>query len=121
MADTGIFCTTAEVERKAGANANATSKAEAYTNDYVTQAESVINSMCRYNFSDNYGTLNADIKNILKEIASNLAAIYVIQYDFSGFTSRIEGEDMINVLRDAALRGLSILRDKKVQDFIIES
>ena len=121
MADTGIFCTTAEVERKAGANCSAISKAEAYTNDYVTQAESVINSMCRYNFSDNYGTLNADTKQILKEVASNLAAIYVIQYDFSGFTSRIEGEDMVNILRDAALRGLSILRDKKVQDFIIES
>ena len=42
---------------------------------------------------------------------------YVIQYDFSGFTSRTEAEDMINVLRDAALRGMSILRDKKAQDF----
>lgn len=121
MADTGIFCTTAEVERKAGANCSATSKAEAYTNDYVAQAESVINSMCRYNFSDNYATLNADTKQILKEVASNLAAIYVIMYDMSGFTSRIEAEDMINVLRDAALRGLSILRDKKVQDFIVGS
>jgi len=118
MADTGIFCTTAEVERKAGANCSATSKAEAYTNDYVSQAESVINAICRYNFSDNYSTLNADVKGILKEVASNLAAIYVISYDMSGFTTRTEAEDMINILRDGALRGLSILRDKKVQDFI---
>ena len=118
MADSGIFCTTAEVERKAGANCSATSKAEAYTDDYATQAESIINAMCRYNFSDNYGTLNADVKGILKEVASNLAAIYVIQYDMSGFTSRIEAEDMINILRDGALRGLSILRDKKTVDFL---
>ncbi len=118
MADTGIFCTTAEVERKAGANVSATSKAEAYTNDYVTQAESLINTICRYNFSDNYSTLNIDVKGILKEIASNLAAIYAISYDMSGFTSRIEAEDMINILRDGALRGLSILRDKKPQTFI---
>ena len=118
MADTGIFCTTAEVERKAGANVSAVSKAEAYTNDYVTQAESLINSIARYNFSDNYAALNADTKGILKEVASDLAAIYAIQYDMSGFTSRVEAEDMINILRDAALRGLSILRDKKVQDFI---
>lgn len=121
MADTGIFATTAEVQRKAGANASATSKAEAYVNDYMTQAESAINGMARYNFSDNYATLNADTKGLLKEIASNIAAIYVILYDMSGFTSRTEAEDMINVLRDAALRGLSILRDKKVQDFIIGS
>ena len=118
MADTGIFCTTAEVERKAGANCSAVSKAEAYTNDYITQAESLINAICRYNFSDNYATLNADVKGILKEVASNIAAMYVIQYDMSGFTSRIEAEDMINILRDAALRGLSLLRDKKSQDFI---
>jgi len=118
MVDTGIFATTAEVGYKAGANASATSKAEAYVNSYMTQVESQINAMCRYNFSDNYSSLNADTKGILKEVASNLAAIYVIQYDMSGFTSRIEAEDMINVLRDAALRGLSILRDKKAQSFV---
>ena len=118
MADTGIFATTSEVQRKAGANASATSKAEAYVNDYMTQAESLINCVCRYNFSDNYSTLNTDVRGILKEVATNIAAIYVIQFDMSGFTSRIEAEDMINVLRDGALRGLSVLKDKKQQDFI---
>lgn len=120
MADTGIFATTSEVQYKAGAGASATSKAEAYVNSFMTQVESQINVSCRYNFSDNYDTLNADIKNILKEIASNLAAIYVIQYDMSGYSSRIEAEDMINVLRDAALRGIKLLKDKKVTDFIRE-
>ena len=118
MADTGIFATTAEVGYKVGANASATSNAEAYINSYMMQAESLINTAARYNFSDAYATLNADTKGILREVASNLAAIYVIQYDMSGFTSRIEAEDMINILRDIALRNLSILRDKKVQDFI---
>jgi len=115
---TGIFCTVAEVERKAGANCSATSKAEAYVDDYTTQAESLINAVCRFNFSDAYAGLNADVKGLLKEVASDIAAIYVIQYDMSGFTSRTEAEDMINVLRDAALRGLSILKDKKVQTFV---
>ena len=118
MADTGIFATTAEVERKAGANASAISKAEAYVNDYMTQAESLINVATRVNWSDLYSTLNVDVKGILKEVASNLAAIYVIQYDLSGYTSRIEAEDMINILRDGALRGLSILRDTKQETFI---
>jgi hypothetical protein len=121
MADTGIFATTAEVQRKAGANASTTSNVEAYINDFMTQAESLINSVCRFNYSDNYAALDADVKGLLKEVASNLAAIYVIQYDMSGFTSRIEAEDMINVLRDAALRGMSLLRDKKVQTFMNEA
>lgn len=118
MVDTGIFATTAEVQRKAGANASATANSEAYINDFISQAESVINVMTRYNWSDNYASLNDDAKGILKEVASNLAAIYIIQYDMSGYTSRIEAEDMVNILRDAALRGLSILRDKKNQTFL---
>ena len=121
IADTGIFATTAEVSRKAGANASATANVEAYINDFMTQVESQINCAVRYNFSDAYSSLNADVRGILKEIASNLAAIYVIQFDMSGFTSRVEAEDMVNILRDAALRGISILRDKKVEEFMINA
>lgn len=121
MVDTGIFCTTAEVERKAGANASVVSKAEAYVNQYVAEAESEINAMTRFNFSDVYSTLNEDTRNILKSASSDRAAIYVILYDMSGYTSRTEAEDMINVLRDNYLRAMSILRDKKQQDFINKS
>ena len=118
MADTGIFATTAEVERKCGANVSSTSKAEAYINDYMAQAESLINAVTRFNWSDAYSGLNADTKGLLKEVATNLAAIYAISYDMSGFTSRTEAENMINILRDAALRGLSLLRDQKVKTFV---
>jgi len=122
MADTGIFCTTTEVQRKVGANASATSNTEAYINDFVTQAESEINAATRYNWSDKYSTLNADVKGILKEAASNLAAIYVLSYDFVAIitaASNIAAEDRINILRDGYLRCLSILREIKTQTFMI--
>ena len=119
MVDTGIFCTTAEIGYKAGANASTTATADTYTNSFVTQAESTINVATRYNWSDNYGALDADVKGILKEAASNLAAIYCITYDMSGFTSRSEAESMINVLRDGALRAISILKDVKAREFTI--
>lgn len=118
MVDTGIFATTAEVSRKAGANASATSNVEAYINDYMTQAESFINSWCRTNYSDTYAALDTDVKGLLKEAASNLAAAYVILYDMSGFTSRGEATDMMTWLRDRAMACLSILRDKKTQEFV---
>lgn len=121
MADTGIFATTLEVQEKAGDNASTTASAEAYTNSYMSQVESTINGAVRFNFSDAYSGLNTDVKKILTEVASNLAAIYVLNYKPSGQDgnmSRIEYEDRINILRDAALRGLSILRDKKVETFI---
>jgi hypothetical protein len=121
MADTGIFCTTAEVLAKAGAGASATSSAEAYVNQYVSEAESEINSVTRYNWSDNYAGLSVDVKGILKSAASNLAAIHVISYDMSGFTSRTEAENVVNILRDGYLRAVSILVDKKVQTFMVEA
>ena len=116
----GIFASTADVVKKAGANASAVSVSTTYCRTYLAEVESEINATCRYNFSDSYESLNSDTKGILRQVASNMAAIYVINYDMSGYTSRVEAEDMVNILRDAALRGLSLLRDKKVTDFIRE-
>jgi hypothetical protein len=123
MADTGIFATTAEVGYKAGLTASATSIAEAYINSYMTQVESFINVACKYNFSDKYATLNVDVKGILKECASNLAAIYCIEYDMSGATAttleRLDSEDKINILYKRAMDCLKILQDKDIQTWMI--
>ncbi|MCK5614910.1 hypothetical protein KAR91_74295 [Candidatus Pacearchaeota archaeon] len=118
MADTGIFATTAEILRKAGANASAVSVTEAYTNDFIAQAESEINALTRVNWSDEYAGLNADVKAVLKEAASNLAAMYIISYDMSGFTSRLEATTMLDLLRDSYLRALGVLREIQVQTFV---
>lgn len=121
MVDTGIFATTLEVQRKAGANASTTSNVEAYINDFMTQAESYINIATGKNWSDIYTTLNTDVKGILKEAASNLAAIYVITYNMSGFTSRIEAEDMINILLFRTNQVIKILKEIGSKKFITEA
>ena len=118
MADEGILASGAEVLMKTGTGASASASTEVYMNSYLTQAESFINVYCRFNFSDAYAALDADVKGILKEAASNIAATYVIQFDMSGYPSRTIAENMVNILRDAYLRDLSVLRDKKNQDFI---
>lgn len=112
-----IMTTEAEIIQKAGAG-----KAVAFDTTMMTaanlRAESTVNCVARYNFSDAYGTLNADVQHLLGDICSSLVAIEAICYNMAGYTDRVEAEDMINVLRDNALRGLSIIRDKKAQDFI---
>ena len=125
---TTTMCISGAVLAKAGTNVNSTitngtlSIGSDYSVDvWITEAESQINAFTRVNYTDTYSGLNDDKKKILQDVASNLAAIYAIQYDMSGYTSRIEAEDMISVLRDAAIRGLQLLRDKKVQDFIDDS
>ena len=51
-------------------------------------------------------------------ITENKFAVNPIMYDMGGYASRIEAEDMLNILRDAAMRGLSLLRDTKQKDFL---
>ena len=112
-----IMTTEAEIQQKSGVGVNAAFNTAMMT-AAALRAESLVNCIARFNFSDDYAGLNTDVKLLLNDIVSSLAAIEAISYDMSGYTSRLEAEDMINILRDGALRGLSILRDKKVQDFI---
>jgi hypothetical protein len=118
MADEGTFATTAEVQYKAGADASTTANTESYINVYIKQAESYINVLSRYNWTDNYAGLNADVKHILKEAASNLAAIYVITYDLSGFISPVEAQTKLDVLYQRFSECLNLLKEKYVQTWI---
>ena len=114
-----IMTTEVEIQQKAGAGVNAA----AFTTTEMTaanlRAESLVCCILRYDASTNYGTLQTFAKLILNDICSSFAAIEAICYDMSGYTTRIEAEDMINVLRDGMLRNLAIIRDMKVREFII--
>jgi len=118
MGHTGIFATKAECDAKAGEKVDATGWTEANINAWCLQIECLINVTTRKNWSDAFAALSVDVKYILSEVASNLVAIYGISYNLAGYTSRVEAEDMINVLRDAALRGLSVLKNVECQRFM---
>ena len=112
-----IMTTEAEIQQKSGANVNVAFDTTMMTASNL-RAESIINCVTRNNFSDSFATDNINVKQILSDFCSSFVAIEAIAYDMSGYTSRIEAEDMINVLRDGMLRAMSILRDQKVVDFI---
>jgi len=120
MADAGQFAQDADILLRLPTGSSATVKAAGYFDKIVLDVEAFINCATRFDFStaDAATTLNTTVRGILIDTASCLCAIEGIIFDMSGFTSRIEAEDAINVLRDISLRNLSILRDKKTQDFI---
>lgn len=118
MADTGIFATTAEIQYKAGARASTTYTAEAYTNSFIAQAESFINCTTRFNWSDAYTGLNADVKGLLKECASCLAAQYCINADYTNFFSMAEAQTTLNVLQTRIDYCLRLLAEIKTKDFV---
>ena len=121
MTETGIMTTNAGVKAKAGAYANGTAVGETNTNLYIHMAEGVINSLSKFNWCDIYAGLDTDVIYMLDDCASNLAAMYAIQYDMSGFSSLAEAQTMLNVLRDGFERDIKALQDKDVYDFIINA
>lgn len=123
MADAGQFAQDADILLRVGTNASATVKAAGWFDTIILDVEAKINVFTRYDWStaDAATTLNTTVRGLLIDTGACLAAIEGISWDMSGFTSRIEAEDMINVLRDTALTNMSILRDKKNQKFMQEA
>ena len=117
MAVTSILTTEGEITAKEGANVSA-SLTDAMHDAWVLQAENFVNVLCRFNFSDAFAALNVDVKYILSDIVSSLVAINGIMYDMSGYTSREEAEDMVIMLDLGIKKNMSLLKDKKKQDFI---
>ena len=122
MGDNGFYALNASIVAKAGLGANATAVTTAWTDVVIRECECEINVTARRVFANtraNWSALPADTRELLTSVASDLAAIRVICYDMSGYNSRTDAEDLINVLRDSALRGMAILKEKKDQDFLI--
>ncbi len=119
MTDFGIYTKNADIQARAGVNANATSKATTATDVYVLDIEASINAMSMFNWSDAVTTgLNADVEGILTDVGASMCASIVIESDMSGFTSLDEAITMLNFLNNAINRGLSNLRVIAKRDFI---
>lgn len=118
MGHTGIFATKAEIDVKVGENVDATGYTEANINNACAQSESFINCLCRYNFSDTYASLNGDVKRILSEASACWVAMDFISYNMAGFSSRVEAEDMLNVLDSKLMKCLALLTDQNTLTFI---
>jgi len=118
MVATSIMSTDAEMLAMAGKNVDATGFTDANKTAWGLQAENFLNILARYNFSDNFAALNIDVKYILSEYVARYVAVAAILYDMSGFTTRLEAEDMVNVhtYRMRAIEKLLI--DQKSNTFI---
>lgn len=99
---------------KAGANVNSTAAASgALIKLWCDQAEAAVNAATRKDWVAGYAGVTANFKGILDDVASDMAAMKLINYDMSGYTSRLEATTMLDVLRDNIIRNIEILKDDK--------
>ena len=75
----------------------------------MTEAESLINAICNFNWSDAFAALDVDVKGALKMAASCLAAQDVISYDTTGMSKR-EAETRLDVLESKYGKAIAELK-----------
>jgi len=113
------LCTSWAIITKAGANASSIATASgAILAQFSEEAEAQTIVVGRYDWVTNYASVNANAKLILNDVTSSLAAMKVISYDMSGYTTRGEAQTMLDVLRDNASQGLALLKDQNTDTFI---
>ena len=106
-----------------GLGAHADVKAADFFEFIIIRCDAIVAAATRFNWTAYHAasTINAQVLGIVAEAGACLAVIEGIPYSMSGYTSRVEAEDMINVLRDRYLFCISILRDKKMEEFMVNA
>ena len=114
----GIFATSDAILIKAGVSVNPEVITEARMNELNGEVESYINSITRNDWSTDFPALTSAGKLILSDLASNLVAIYMIQYSMSSYNSEDEAKGMIKTLQERADKVILLLQDQKVKTFM---
>lgn len=125
---TSTFCTSGACLLKAGKNVSTDfstgtpggQTATAAIDQLINQAESYLNTLTRINYTDTYASLNGDVKKILEDAASCHAALAMVTYDTSSYTSRAEAQTILNVCYARLTDAVQLLREKQFTNFIDE-
>ena len=117
MVFTGIMATEAQVDNKAGAGVS-NLITDTIKTDFVIQAESFVNTVTRFNWSDAFAALNVDVKSILSDLVSNIAGGYCIIYDISGYSDKDEVKTMMELIEERNKKLIELLIEQKNQTFI---
>ena len=103
MSGEGVDATGATADRKAA---------------LVKQAESFLSGLLQFDITAGYGALGANLKLIFNEYGARYAALQLILFNDSAYTSRIEAENLANVHLFRLEKIENILKEQPVQDFV---
>jgi hypothetical protein len=106
------------VKIKAGTNASILTAAQYEA--AINRAEGFVCGQARYDFVTNYAGISDIGKELLDDVTSSKAAIEVINYDMSGFSSRTEAQVMLDVNYSNVVDNINLLRDDKYKEFVIK-
>jgi len=113
------FCTSGAIVAKAGEYADTSvTTSGGLLAQFSDEAEATINCTARYDFTANWVSVSANTKVFLGRIAAALAAMDIINYNISSFPLSRQAETMLDVLNEQVAKGLAMIKDKNLQDFM---
>lgn len=116
------MCLSGAALAKAGAGVSSTiTTGWSSTSEYegwIEEAEGFLSNLTKFDLITNWTSLNTVYKLIFTEYCSRYAAVEAIKYDMSGYTSRVEAEDLINVNIFRMNEIIKLLDNSDVQDFM---
>ena len=117
MAFTGITATEAQIDQKSGYNVSTS-----YTDTMKTVSllfwENSLNTETEYNWSDAFGTLNADVSGLVTAYTASGVAMEAINYDPDAI-GRSTAELRLDVLSEIMRVALKTLKDKGQQAWAV--
>ena len=117
---TWTLCTSGSAVHRAGANVSSTiATSGSALADYSDEAEARISSLARVNVVTSYTAFTSEGRKILQELAANLIAEKMINYDLSGYTTLGEGTTMLNVLRTNTQELINMITEDKIKSYLV--
>lgn len=114
------LCTENQAKYKAGQNYDSTNVSSTLINSYINDAEGFICAESLYDWVTKYTSVSAIGKLFLANVTASLAAIYMINFNMSGYTSRTEAQTMLDILWTQVVESLNLLRDQQFRTFVLE-
>ncbi len=114
----GTLCSSGQAIVKAGIGVSASVPATAW-DEFIEEAEGYLNALTKYDLVTNWAASSGQaVSPMLTEYCARAAAVQGVQYDMSGYTSRVEAEDIINVHIYEMAKINAVLAKADVQDFM---
>ena len=106
--------TSGQAIEKAGLNANSSlSAGNLILERWSNQAEATLSTITRKDWVKDYANVTTNFKQVLSDVVSDMVGMRIITYDMSGYSSRVEAETMLDVLRDNIVRNIEVLKEEK--------
>lgn len=111
------LCSSLAIVYKAGAGANSSAaSSNAILSSFYNFAAAKVNTLTRKDWLAVSMAILTNFKEIIGDTISDYAAMKVINYDMNGYTSRLEAQTMLDVLRDNASSNIDALKEIEVQE-----